>query len=77
MIQRWKIFGNQAAAVTEPDHVLLGEYVKYDDHLAAIKELVSLCLDNGIISRGAACTYLGCAREDLDDMLRVVEDDDG
>ena len=77
MIQRWKIFGNQAAAVTEPDHVLLGEYVKYDDHLAAIKELVSLCLDNGIISRGAACTYLGCAREDLDDMLRVVEDGDG
>ena len=63
--------------MTEPDHVLLGEYVKYDDHLAAIKELVSLCLDNGIISRGAACTYLGCAREDLDDMLRVVEDDDG
>ena len=41
-----------------------------------IKELVLLCLDNGIISRGAACTYLGCAREDLDDMLRVVEDGD-
>ena len=42
-----------------------------------IKELVLLCLDNGIISRGMACTYLGCAREDLDDILRVVEDDDG
>ena len=53
-----------------------GEYVLYADHLAAIEELVSLCLDNGIISRGAACTYLGCAREDLDDMLRVVEDGD-
>ena len=38
MIQRWKIFGNQAAAVTAPDHVLLGEHVKYDDHLAAITE---------------------------------------
>lgn len=42
-----------------------------------IKELVLLCLDNGIVSRGMACTYLGCAREDLDDILRVVEDDDG
>ena len=42
-----------------------------------IKELVLLCLDNGIISRGMACTYLGCAREDLDDILRVVEDGDG
>ena len=34
MIQRWKIFGNQAAAVTEPD----GDYVEYTDHLAAITE---------------------------------------
>jgi len=42
-----------------------------------IKELVLLCLDNGIISRGMACIWLGCAREDLDDMLRVVEDGDG
>ena len=39
--------------------------------------LVRLCLSHGIISRGMACIWLGCAREDLDDMLRVVEDDDG
>jgi hypothetical protein len=71
MVQRWKMSPNQSM-VTEPD----GGYVEYTDHIAAIKELVSLCLDNGIISRGAACTYLGCAREDLDDMLRVVEDGD-
>ena len=71
MVERWKMSPNQSM-VTEPD----GDYVEYADHLAAIEELVSLCLDNGIISRGAACTYLGCAREDLDDMLRVVEDGD-
>lgn len=34
--------------------------------------LVRLCLSHGIISRGLACEYLGCAREDLDDMLRVA-----
>ena len=34
MIQRWKIYGNQAAAVTEPD----GEYVLYEDHLAVVAE---------------------------------------
>ena len=34
MIQRWKIYGDQAAAVTEPD----GDYVEYEDHLAAIAE---------------------------------------
>ena len=71
MVQRWKMSPNQSM-VTDPD----GDWVEYSDHLAAIEELVSLCLDNGIISRGAACTYLGCAREDLDDMLRVVEDGD-
>ena len=49
MVQRWKMSPNQSM-VTEPD----GGYVEYTDHIAAIKELVSLCLDNGIISRGAA-----------------------
>lgn len=34
MIKRWKIYGDQAAAVTEPD----GDYVEYEDHLAAITE---------------------------------------
>ena len=33
MIQRWKMSPNQSM-VTEPD----GEYVEYDDHLAAIEE---------------------------------------
>ena len=37
--------------------------------------LVRLCLSNGIISRGLACEYLGCAREDLDDVIK--EDSDG
>ncbi len=78
-----------------------GEYVLYEDHLAAIaekdreierlkattidvwvqeedakiKQMVRLCLSNGIISRGIACRYLGCEREDLDDFLK--EDSDG
>ena len=33
MVQRWKMTYNNAM-VTEPD----GEYVEYDDHLAAIEE---------------------------------------
>jgi len=37
--------------------------------------LVRLCLSNGIISRGLACEHLGCAREDLDDVIK--EDSDG
>ena len=37
--------------------------------------LVRLCLSHGIISRGLACEYLGCAREDLDDLIK--EDSDG
>jgi len=37
--------------------------------------LVRLCLSHGIISRGLACEYLGCAREDLDDLIK--EDGDG
>ena len=37
--------------------------------------LVRLCLSNGIISRGLACEHLGCAREDLDDVIK--EDGDG
>lgn len=37
--------------------------------------LVRLCLSNGIISRGLACEYLGCAREDLDDVIK--EDSNG
>ena len=37
--------------------------------------LARLCLSNGIISRGLACEYLGCAREDLDDVIK--EDGDG
>ena len=37
--------------------------------------LVRLCLSHGIISRGMACEYLGCAREDLDDVIK--EDGDG
>jgi len=32
--------------------------------------LARLCLSNGIISRGLACEYLGCAREDLDDVIK-------
>ena len=32
--------------------------------------LVRLCLSNGIISRGLACEHLGCAREDLDDVIK-------
>jgi len=51
MIQRWKIYGNQAAAVTEPD----GNYVEYADHLAAIaekdkeiKRLQRLCCLDGL-----------------------------
>ena len=42
---------------------------------AKIKQLVRLCLSNGIISRGLACEHLGCAREDLDDVIK--EDSDG
>ena len=52
-----------------------GTYVLYTDHLAAVMELVRLCLSNGIISRGDACRYLACAREDLDDLMK--EDSDG
>jgi len=37
--------------------------------------LVRLCLSHGIISRGLACEHLGCAREDLDDVIK--EDSDG
>ena len=37
--------------------------------------LVRLCLSNVIISRGLACEHLGCAREDLDDVIK--EDSDG
>ena len=49
--------------------------VLYADHLARVHDLVVLCLDHGIISRGMACYYLGCAREDLDDVIK--EDSDG
>ena len=36
--------------------------------------LVRLCLSHGIISRGLACEYLGCAREDLDDLIKEDSD---
>lgn len=49
--------------------------VLYADHLASVHDLVVLCLDHGIISRGLACEYLGCAREDLDDVIK--EDSNG
>lgn len=49
---------------------------EYGDILAekdsTIKALVSLCLSNGIISRGLACQYLGCGREELDEILDKV-----
>ena len=67
MIQRYKMAPNQSM-VTDPE----GEWVEYTDHLAAVRELVRLCLSNGIISRGLACEYLGCAREDLDGILDQI-----
>ena len=39
--------------------------------------LVRLCLSNGIISRGLACEYLGCAREDLDGILDQIATEAG
>ena len=68
-IEYGKIFHRQLDVIKEQEKLL-------DHKDSTIKALVSLCLSNGIISRGLACTYLGCAREDLDDMLRVVEDGD-
>ena len=52
-----------------------GLYVLYTDHLARVHDLVVLCLDHGIISRGIACYYLGCAREELDGVLHHREED--
>ena len=70
MIKRYGWVGWEA--FDEKDN---GTYVLYTDHLAAVRELVRLCLSNGIISRGDACRYLVCAREDLDDVIK--EDRDG
>jgi broad specificity phosphatase PhoE len=39
--------------------------------------LVRLCLSHGIISRGLACEYLGCAREDLDGILDQIATEAG
>lgn len=67
-IEYGKIFHRQLDVIKEQEKLL-------DHKDSTIKALVSLCLSNGIISRGLACTWLGCAREDLDDVIK--EDSDG
>lgn len=61
-IEYGKIFHRQLDVIKEQEKLL-------DHKDSTIKALVSLCLSNGIISRGLACQYLGCGREELDEIL--------
>ena len=76
----WVEYSDHLAAIAEKNREIerlkattIDVWVQEED--AKIKQLVRLCLSNGIISRGIACRYLGCEREDLDDFLK--EDSDG
>lgn len=64
-IEYGKIFHRQLDVIKEQEKLL-------DHKDSTIKALVSLCLSNGIISRGLACQYLGCGREELDEILDKV-----
>lgn len=69
-IEYGKIFHRQLDVIKEQEKLL-------DHKDSTIKALVSLCLSNGIISRGLACTWLGCAREDLDGILDQIATEAG
>lgn len=56
----------------EIERLRTGRDNAYLDKENLIKSLVSLCLVSGIITRGMACKYLGCGREELDEILDKV-----
>ena len=64
-IEYGKIFHRQLDVIKEQEKLL-------DHKDSTIKALVSLCISNGIISRGLACQYLGCGREELDEILDKI-----